>query len=185
MANIFMKLGKLKFKKGKGATVKFAGSDKISKQTNWFTIRSLNWRATRNVTMSIGDGMNRDSGMAGMSPVTFTKEMCGASEVILSRMLVPGTKGDTVDIVVTKPGGTGKGVEIYYHVQLTNARVVEVDINIAEGATAFECYAMAYSRILVKHWNEDEGGKLVPGGDVTYDLGKAKAISHAIVKAGG
>ena len=182
MANMFMKLGDLEIKQG-GSTAVFTGGDKVT-QDNWFTIRSVNWRATRDINMKIGDIYNEDTGLAAMAPLTFTKEQCGASEVILSRMLVPGTKGDTVDIIITKPDTTGNGVAVYIHFQLTHARVIEADFNIAEGAKPFECFALAYSRILIKHWNEDEGGNLEPGGDVTYDLATGEALSHAITDGG-
>ncbi|MCW7551128.1 type VI secretion system tube protein Hcp [Endozoicomonas gorgoniicola] len=183
MANMFMKLGNLKIKKGKGATALITGGDK-NKKSDYFGIRSMNWRVTRDVDMEVGDANNQDNGIASMSQITVTKEMDGASEVILSRILVPGKYGDTVDIVITKPDRKGGGAEVYLHIQLKHARVCEADINIAEGARPFECYALAYSRILIKHWNEDEGGALQPGGDVTFDLPTAKAMSHAIQQSG-
>ncbi|MCW7551129.1 type VI secretion system tube protein Hcp [Endozoicomonas gorgoniicola] len=183
MANMFMKLGDLKIKKGKGATALLTGGDKGGKD-NYFTIRSLNFRVGREILMEIGNGLNLSTGKMHLSPVTFTKEMDGASEIILSRMLVPGEKGDTVDIIITKPDEEGKGAQVYLHVQLKKARVIECDLNIAEGAKPFECYAFAYSRILVKYWSEDEGGDLSPGGDVIYNLSTAEAESHAITGGG-
>ncbi|MET4695659.1 Hcp family type VI secretion system effector [Endozoicomonas lisbonensis] len=182
MANMFMKLGKNKIKGG--ATSLYTGGDKTSK-SGWFAIRSLSWRASRSVSMDIGNGMNRDSGMVAMSEITFTKEMDGASEVLLSRMYVPGKDGDTVDIIITKPDRSGQGAEVYLHLQLSNARIVDINLNIADGATPFECYALAYSKILLKHWNETAGGMLEAGGDVTYDLPTGKAESHADVETGG
>ena len=182
MANMFMKLGDNKIKGG--ATSLYTGGDKTSKE-GWFTIRSLNWSASRAVSMDIGNGMNRDSGMVSMSPITITKEMCGASEVILSRMYAPGPNGDTIDVIITKPDRSGEGAEVYIHFQMKNARVVQGDVNIAAGADPYECWAFSYSRLLFKHWNEDKGGELAPGGDVTYDLPTAKALSHAIKSSGG
>ena len=178
MANMFMKLGENKIKGG--ATSLYTGGDKTSKKDGWFTIRSLNWRASRAVSMDIGNGMNRDSGMESMNPITITKEMCGASEVILSRMYVPGPNGDDVHVIITKPAGTGEGSEIYLVIEIFDARVIKADVNIAEGAIPFECWSFSYSKILIKHWNESKGGKLSPGGEVTYDLSAAKAVSHAI-----
>ena len=177
MANMFMKLGD-RVKNGSTAIVQ-GGSKKMGPK-GWFSIRSLSWHGSRNIPMNTGDGFNWDTGELSLSELMLTKEMCGASEVLLSRLYVPGTKGDPVDIIITKPDRTGQGVVVYLHVQVSHARIVDYNISIADGATPFESLALAYSRIGVKHWNEDEGGELQAGGDVTFDLATGQAMSHAI-----
>ena len=176
MANMFMKLGEAQ-SKGE-ATAEYTGGDSVSAK-GWFAIRSFSWGAARSVSMDIGNGMNRDSGMVAMSEITVSKEMDGASENILSRMYVPGDNGDTVDIIVTKPDRSGQGSQVYLQIQLSNARIVNYSLSAADGATPFESLALAYSKVKVKHWNEGEGGKLEAGGDVTYDLPTGKAESHS------
>ncbi|UYM14848.1 type VI secretion system tube protein Hcp [Endozoicomonas euniceicola] len=181
MANMFMKMGDNPVKGAATALVK--GGSKISKK-GWFCIRSMSWHGTRPIPMRTGDAYNCDTGKLMLSEIMFTKEMCGASEVLLSRLYVPGEFGDTVDVIITKPSRTGQGVEVYLHVVVDNARIVDYNISIADGATPFESLALAYSKIGVKHWNELKGGKLEAGGDVTFDLASGQAVSHAI-KGGG
>ncbi|MCL6271439.1 type VI secretion system tube protein Hcp [Sansalvadorimonas sp. 2012CJ34-2] len=177
MANMYMKIGT---HDGKGdATAKYAGDAGVS-EGGWFAIRSFNWGAARSVGMDIGNGMNRDAGMVAMSEISVSKEMDGASENILSRMYVPGEQGDEVQIIVTKPARTGQGAEVYLQITLTNARIVNYSLSASDGATPFENLALAYSKMAVKHWHEEEGGNLVAGGDVTYDLPTGVAESHAI-----
>ena len=176
MANMYMKLGEAASKGD--ATAQYTGGDSVGGK-GWFAIRSFNWGAARSVSMDIGNGMNRDSGMVAMSEITVSKEMDGSSENILSRMYVPGDAGDTVDIIVTKPDRAGQGAQVYLQLQLTNARIVNYSLSASDGATPFESVALAYSKVKVKHWNEGEGGKLEPGGDVTYDLPTGKAESHS------
>ena len=177
MANMFMKLGSHPVKGS--ATALVSGGDNVGKK-GWFAIRSLSWHASRSVSMDIGNGMNRDSGMVAMSEIMLTKEMDGASEVILSRMYVPGKEGDTIDVIITKPDRSGEGVEVYLHLTAEQARIVDYNLSIADGAAPFESLAVAYNNVTIKHWYEDTGGKLVAGGDVTYDLPTGKAVSHAI-----
>ncbi|UYM14847.1 type VI secretion system tube protein Hcp [Endozoicomonas euniceicola] len=182
MANMYMKLGDNPVKGAATALVK--GGGKISKK-GWFAIRSLSWHASRSIPMSIGDGYNRDTGELMLSPIMLTKEMCGASEVLLSRFYVPGEFGDTVDVIITKPSRTGQGAEVYLHVVVDHARIADYNISIADGATPFESLALAYSKIGLKHWNELKGGKLEAGGEVTFDLSSGQAVSHAIKGGGG
>ena len=176
MANMFMKLGDLECKGS--ATAVYTGGEGVGDK-GWFAISTLSWEAKRSVSMDIGNGMNRDSGMVGMSHVTVTREMDGASENLLSRMYVPGDDGDTVDVIVTKPDRAGKGHAVYLQIQLTNARIVNYDLSVADGTTPFENVSLAYSEINVKHWNEGEGGKLEAGGDVSFDLKKGTSPSHS------
>ena len=183
MANMFMNMGAKRVKNGSTALVQSGGSKKIAPR-GWFAIRSLSWHGSRNIPMRIGDGYNQDTGELTLSEIMLTKEMCGASEVLLSRFYVPGKKGDTVDVIITKPDRTGQGVIVYLHVQVSHARIVDYNISIADGATPFESLALAYSQIGVKHWNEDEGGELKAGGDVTFDLSSGQAVSHAITDGG-
>ena len=178
MANMYMKLGTHTIKGG--ATASYTGDPGVTSSGGWFAIRSLSWHAARSVTMDIGNGMNKDTGMSGMSEMVFTKEMDGASEVLLSRMYVPGKEGDTVDVIITKPDRQGKGQVIYLLVEMENGRIVDYSISVADGSTPFESLALAYSKIKFKHWNEDQGGNLDAGGDVTFDIGSGQALSHAI-----
>ncbi|WP_062268598.1 Hcp family type VI secretion system effector [Endozoicomonas arenosclerae] len=176
MANMYMKLGDAQ-SKGE-ATAEYSGGDNVGGK-GWFAIRSFSWGATRAVTMDIGNGMNRDSGMIAMNEITVSKELDGASENILSHLYVPGDEGDTIDIIVTKPDRSGQGAQVYLQIQLTHGRIVNYSLSASDGATPFESLAVAYSKVKVKHWNEGEGGKLEPGGDVTYDLPTGKAESHS------
>ena len=164
------------------ATALFTGGDNVGTK-GFFCIRSLSWGASRSVSMDIGNGMNRDSGMVAMGEMTVTKELDGASENILSRMYVPGDEGDIVDIIVTKRDIGGKGSMVYLQFQLTNGRIVNYSLSAADGAIPFESFALAYSKVRFKHWNEAPGGKLAAGGDVTYDLPTGVAESYA--KPGG
>ncbi len=179
MANMYMKIGSHDSKGD--ATQAYSGDANVS-AGGWFAIRSFNWGAARSVTMDIGNGMNRDSGMVAMSEISVSKEMDGASENILSRLYVPGEAGDEVQIIVTKPARTGEGAEVYLQITLQHARIVNYSISASDGATPFENLSLAYSKVTFKRWNEDEGGKMVAGGDVTYDLPTGKAESHSISK---
>lgn len=176
MANMFMKLGDTQ---GKGdATAEYTGGDSVSEK-GWFAVRSLSWGASRQVSMDIGNGMNSDSGMVHMSEVTVTKEMDGATENIISRMYVPGNDGDTVDLIITKPDRAGQGSQVYLQIQLTHSRVVNYSLSAADGSTPFESLSLSYTKLKMKHWNEGEGGKLDPEGEVTFDLLTGKAESHS------
>ena len=177
MANIYMKIGDLET--AGDATASYTGDAGVS-EGGWFAIRSFNWGAARNVSMDIGNGMNRDAGMVAMSEISVAKELDGASENILSHMYVPGESGDTVEIIVTKPARTGQGAEVYLHIILEQARIVNYSLSGSDGATPFENLALAYSKVTFKHWHEEEGGNLVAGGDVTYDLPTGVAESHAM-----
>ena len=177
MANMYMKIGSTE--STGDATAAYSGDAGVS-AGGWFAIRSFNWGAARSVTMDIGNGMNRDAGMVAMSEISVSKEMDGASENILSRMYVPGEAGDEVQIIVTKPARTGQGQEVYLQLTLEHARVVNYSLSASDGATPFESLALAYSKVTVKRWNEEEGGNLVAGGDVTYDLPTGTAESHSI-----
>lgn len=177
MANMYMKIGDHTIKGA--ATADHTGGDGLAKQ-GWFAIRSFSWGAVRSVGMDIGNGLNRDSGMVAMSEMQVTKEMDGSSEVILSRMYVPGEKGDVVDIIVTKPDRSGQGASVYLQIQLEEARIVNYGVSATDGSTPSENIALAYSKVNIKHWHETEGGKLEAGGDVTYDLPTGKAESAAV-----
>ena len=177
MAHMYMKIGDTESKGD--ATAEYTGDAGVS-ATGWFAIHSFNWGASRSVSMDIGNGMNRDAGIVAMSEMTVSKEMDGASENILSRMYVPGEKGDKVQIIVTKPARSGQGAEVYLHITLDHARIVNYSLGGSDGATPSESISVAYSKVTIKRWNEDEGGKMVAGGDVTYDLPTGKAESHSI-----
>ncbi|MET4696020.1 type VI secretion system tube protein Hcp [Endozoicomonas lisbonensis] len=184
MANMFITWGQLQPKVG---TASITGGDKITQgvDPHQFPIFTLSWGATRLVTMDIGNGRNRDHGMISMDEVTFSREMDRASEYLLSRMFVPGYKGDLVSILVTKPDREGKGNQTYLQIQLQQARIVEYCINITDGGKPVENLAATYNKIFIQHWHEDVGGELKEGGEVGYDLLTAKVISHAKVDSGG
>lgn len=178
MANMFMKVFGLQ---PHGSTGRHTGGANIDEGVGrgWITLRSLSWEADRSVSMDIGNGMNRDSGMTSMSEITLTKELDGASEYILSRLYVPGNDGDTINIIVTKPDRAGKGGVIYLQIQLENARITNYSVSAVDGLIPLESLAMAYSSIGIRYWSEDEGGKLDQGGRVHYDLPTGRPTEHA------
>ena len=184
MANMFIVWGKFRHKAG---TVSITGGDRITQGVDprQFPIFSLSWGATRKVTMDIGNGMNRDQGMATMKEITFSREMDRASEYLLSRLYVPGSKGDLVNILVTDPDRQGKGAVVYLQIQLQGARLVDYCFNMTEGDKPIESLAAIYTKIIFQHWNEDIGGDLKPGCEVGFDLPTAVSTSHADVVNGG
>ncbi|MCW7556164.1 type VI secretion system tube protein Hcp [Endozoicomonas gorgoniicola] len=184
MANMFIVWGKFQHKAG---TVSITGGDRITQGVDprQFPIFSLNWGATREVTMDVGDGRNRDKGMSSMKKLTFSREMDRASEYLISRMYVPGHKGDLVNILVTKPDREGKGAVVYLQIQLQGARLVDYCLNLTEGDKPIENLAAIYNKIIFQHWNEDVGGNLEPGCEVGFDLLTGVSTSHADVVNGG
>lgn len=174
MASLYMRIGTDDVKGG--ATAEYTGGDDMSKQ-GWFAIKSFSWGAVRSVGMDIGNGMNQDSGMVAMNEMTVTKEVCGASEQLLSGLYMPGDEGKTIDLISTKPDRSGQGSQVYLQIKMERARLVSYNVSGSDGAAPFESLAIAYNTIKVKHWHEAEGGKLEAGGLVAYDLPSGKVIS--------
>ncbi|MCL6271100.1 type VI secretion system tube protein Hcp [Sansalvadorimonas sp. 2012CJ34-2] len=174
MASLYMRIGTEEVKGA--ATADYTGGDDMSKQ-GWFAIKSFSWGAVRSVGMDIGNGMNQDSGMVAMNELSVTKEVCGASESLLSSLYMPGDEGKTIDLICTKPDRSGEGSQVYLQVKLEKARLVSYSVSGSDGGTPFESLAIAYNTIKIKHWHEAEGGKLEPGGLVAYDLPTGKVIS--------
>ena len=187
MANMFVDWGI----DGKGITPKvgtayITGGSQLGEGvgTRWFAISSFSWGARRLVSMDIGNGRNRDQGMVSMNEITFSREVDRASEYLLSRMYVPGYKGDDVNIIVTKPDREGKGTRAYLQVQLHDARIIDYCITVTEEDKPVESLAATYNKIIILHWNEEIGGELEKGGTVGYDLLTARSTSHAEVAGG-
>ena len=169
MASIYMRVDGVKVKGG--ATVEGLPQD------GWFALNSYSWGAVRQVAMDIGSGNNADSGMVAMSEVSITKELCGASEDLLSFLFSPGVEGKDVDIVFTKAARDGSGAEIYYQVGLKKARVVSYNLSGSDGSQPFESISLSYIQVDKKHRHELDGGKLEDGGLVSYNVPQGKLIS--------
>ena len=177
MSTIFMKLGDHKIKGGATAEIQGAGD---GAGDNWFAINSVAWRAERGVGMQVGNEKNQDTGMSTIGAVSVHKVMDAASEVLLSRMFVPGTEGDKTEIIFTKPDRAGKGVIVSLLIRLEHTRICDYNVNAMAGTDPYETLVLAFTQITFKHWNEEEGGELIAGGDVTFDVATGKATSHCI-----
>jgi type VI secretion system secreted protein Hcp len=176
MASIYMRVEGLDVKGGATITdVKaLEGKDEL-----WFAISSYSWGAVRNVAMDIGNSNNADSGMVAMSEVNVSKQVDGASEDLLSYLFNPGKEGKTVEIAFTKPQHDGQGAEVYFQIKLTKARLVSYNVSGSDGSQPYESLALSYIEISQKHNYEKDGGDMVSGGIVTYNLPIGKMTSGA------
>lgn len=174
MASMYMRVEGLTIK---GAATMDTIKTEVGKTDGWFAINSYSWGGVRNVAMDIGNGTNADSGMVGVSEISVTKEVDGASESLLSYLFNPGEAGKTVEIAFTKPKSDGQGAQVYFQVKLDKARLVSYNVSGSDGSQPFESLALSYTAISQKHHFEDEGGKMTAGGIVTYDLPTGKMTS--------
>ncbi|MCL9781222.1 type VI secretion system tube protein Hcp [Vibrio sp. S4M6] len=171
MASIYMRIDTVEV--NGGATVE--GLD----GAGWFAIQSYSWGGLRNVSMDIGNGNNRDSGMVAASEVNIIKEVDGASEGLLSFLFNPGGEGKTVEIAFTKPESDGSGAKVYFQVKLEKSRLVSYNVSGSDGSQPFETVSLSYVEISQKHNPEDDGGTVTEGGLVTYNLPQGKMLSGA------
>lgn len=161
MANMFMSIEGIDFP---GATITVTGEKPgRGAAPSWCSIDSFYWEAARSVSMDIGNGMNRDSGMTLMSEVSITRELDGASEYLLSRMYVPGNEGDVITFIATKPDRDGKGGHIYLQVQLVKARIVYYNFSVVDSSIPSECLSISYDKFRYVNWHENVGGELEKG----------------------
>ena len=171
MASIYMRVSDLQVE---GAATIGQLETAEGKNDGWFAINSYAWGGARNVAMDIGNSTNADSGMVGVSEVSVTKEVDGASEDLLSYLFNPGKDGRTVEIAFTKPANEGQGVEVYFQIKLEKARLVSYNVSGTDGSQPFESLSLSYTSISQKHHYEKVGGELPSGGVVTYDLPPGK-----------
>ncbi|ELR67270.1 Putative protein ImpD [Photobacterium marinum] len=176
MASIYMRVDGLDVKGG--ATIEELQTEQ-GKKEGWFAIKSYSWGGVRNVAMDIGNGNNADSGMVALSEVNVSKEVDGASEDLLSFLFNPGKEGRTVEIAFTKPSSDGQGADVYFQVMLKNARLVSYNVSGSDGSQPYESLSLSYVDISQKHHYEKEGGEMVSGGIVTYNLPTGKMTSGA------
>ncbi|ASI96978.1 type VI secretion system tube protein Hcp [Vibrio parahaemolyticus] len=174
MASIYMRVSGLQVE---GAATIGQLETAEGKNDGWFAINSYSWGGVRNVAMDIGNGTNADSGMVGVSEVSVTKEVDGASEDLLSYLFNPGKEGKTVEIAFTKPSNDGQGADVYFQVKLEKARLVSYNVSGTDGSQPYESLSLSYTSISQKHHYEKEGGELQSGGVVTYDLPTGKMTS--------
>ncbi|GLQ75905.1 Hcp1 family type VI secretion system effector [Vibrio sp. vnigr-6D03] len=175
MASIYMRVAGLQVEGA--ATMKDL---KTAEGTNegWFAINSYSWGGARNVSMDIGNATNADSGMVGVSEVSVTKEVDGASEDLLCYLFNPGKEGKTVEVAFTKPSNDGQGVDVYFQVKLEKARLVTYNVSGTDGSQPYESLSLSYTSISQKHNYETEGGDIsTSGGVVTYDIPAGKMTS--------
>lgn len=169
MASIYMRLDGVDVQGG--ATV-----DGLDGQ-GWFALLGYSWGGMRGVKMDIGNGNNTDSGVVALSEVNVTKQMDGASDALLSFFFVPGKEGKEIEIAFTKPSVQGEGVDVYYQVKLDKARLVSYNISGSEGGQPIESMSLSYVEISHKHNHENEGGELIDGGIVAFNVPFGKVTS--------
>ncbi|MFD2178658.1 Hcp family type VI secretion system effector [Veronia pacifica] len=169
MASIYMRID--------GVDVQGGATIEGLPDSNWFAISSYSWGGVRNVAMDIGNGKNADSGMVAVSEVNVSKQVDGASEDLLSYLFSPGKDGKKVQVVFTKPKADGQGAQVYFQVELTEARLVSYNVSGSDGSQPYESISLSYTEVMQKHNYEENGGEIKEGGKVTFNVPQGKMTS--------
>ena len=121
MASIYMNIEK--FEPKGVATIK--GPEGV-----YMAVKSYSWGAARNVGMDIGNMNNRAAGVGSMEKIVITREMDGGSNALLtSAYKFENTKGKKMTFVFLKPKLDGSANDVYYKVELTDARICSYNIS--------------------------------------------------------
>jgi type VI secretion system secreted protein Hcp len=162
MASIYMNIEK--FEPKGVATIK--GPEGV-----YMAVKSYSWGAARNVGMDIGNMNNRAAGVGSMEKIVITREMDGGSNALLtSAYKFENTKGKKMTFVFLKPKLDGSANDVYYKVELTDARICSYNISCENGAKPVEEVGIVYTKIGITFNSEDALGVLKKGSATVFDV---------------
>ena len=188
MADLYMQIEKI-------AVQGIADKDKpaiISVKPNASTgdlipINSLNWAAVRAIGMDIGSLGTRDTGMVAFNEFVVSKPVDGASEGLLSAMLLPGKTGRIITFhkCVPSPDEGDQGRQLMLQIKIEYARLVHYGLSIGSDGNAAERLAFSYNVFEVTQWFEEVGGNWKKGSPVSFILSEGKVLSAGHKSGGG
>ena len=153
---------------------------KINDKDNWISINSVSFGFGRSISMDVGNVSNAEVGVPGLSEISISHSLDGASPALQSIFFAPGDEGAEIFILMTKTKRTGDGLQPAMEIALKSARLSSYSFG-GSGGSGDETITIAYTDITISHFVEDENGKLAAGAKkVGYDLEKAKLTFKAI-----
>lgn len=173
MASIFMRIDGIDTING-AATIGNIGSKK-----GFFAVENMSWGAVRGVTVDVGNANNADQGMVALGELNIARTSDGASPHLATFLFAPGTEGKTIDLLMTKPSRTGDGADPYLIITLEKARLSNYSVSCNDGSLPSESFSMTYSVVSLVYYNENDGGEIVKGDTIKYDVPTAKLESKA------
>jgi type VI secretion system secreted protein Hcp len=163
MASIFMRIDGLDNIKG-AATIGDIGGKK-----GFFAINSMSWGANRGVAVDVGNANNADKGMVSLDAITIKRTSDGASPHLATFLFAPGSEGQKVEILLTKPSRDGAGADPYLVFTLEKARIASYDISGSDGQLPEEDFSLTYTTLTTVYYQEGDGGKIEKGATVKFD----------------
>lgn len=137
----------------------------------FMAVKSFEWGATRNVGMDIGNMNNRAAGIGTMNKITITREMDGSSNAMLTSVYkFENTKGKKMTFVFLKPKLDGSASDVYYKVELTNARVCSYNMSCENNSKPVEEIGIVYTKIGITFNSENSLGVLTKGAATIFDI---------------
>lgn len=162
MASIYMSIEK--FSPTGVATLK--GPD-----GTYMAVKSYSWGASRNVGMEVGNMNNRASGIGEMKGITVTRELDGATNALLTSVFkFDNTTGKKMTFIFVRPKSDGSGNDIYYKVELTDARICSYKLTGETDGKPEEELGIVYTKISITHNSEDALGVIQKGAATVFDV---------------
>ncbi|MFC3152719.1 type VI secretion system tube protein Hcp [Litoribrevibacter euphylliae] len=173
MASIFMRID------GKDAIKGAATIGDIGGKKGFFAIDTVSWGAVRGVSVDVGNANNADKGMVALGEVSISRTSDGASPHLTTFLFSPGTEGQKIEVLMTKPSREGNGVDPYMILTLEKARMSSYDVSCSGGDTPQEDFNLTYTNLSITYYYEGDGGKIEKGDTIKYDTLTAKLESKA------
>ena len=176
MSNIYMKLDKLDSVPG-SSTLKEVGGKK-----GLMTVEDVNWGAGRPINVVVGSATHAEAGQVGLSDVSVTRKLDGASPFLQTFFFQPGASGRTIDFILTKADRKGTGQVPAMIITLEEARMTSYAVN-AKDSQPMESMSFAYTTMSKAHYIEEDSGEIKKSDTIKFDLKEAKLVSAAKLPA--
>ena len=162
MSNIYMSIDKYEPK----------GVATIKGPTGTFmAVKSFSWGAERDGAMDIGNMNNRAAAIGSVEKVVITRDLDGASNAMLTSVFkFDNTNGKKMTFIFVKPKTDGSGSDIYYQVELTDARLAGYKITGVTDEKPEEEIEIVYTKISITHSHEDALGVIKKGSATVFDV---------------
>ncbi|WP_261843490.1 Hcp family type VI secretion system effector [Aliamphritea ceti] len=153
----------------------------ISGKKGFFAIETINWHASRGVSVDVGNANSSDKGIVALSDINISREADGATPYLNTFLFSPGPDGKNIDILLTKSARDGTGSIPYLIITLEKSRISSYTIHNEADDKVTEKISLTYTSISTTYYSEDIGGSIKKGITVKYNVTNSALESKALM----
>ena len=151
------------------------GDSNIDAHVGWIPVNSVQMGVGRGISTSTG-GADRETSNPSFSEITVTKPTDISSTNLFAQAIYGMKIGDTCTFDFIQTGGTGKEVQIYMQLILTNPIISSYSLT-SSGDRPAESFSINFTKIVYKYTQFKVGGTPTTADPKGYDLTTGKPAS--------